>query len=85
MTDRENLLHQCKEEYTKKLEHAKLEIQKTITSKIKMENDFYLSAESQHLQDEHDRFIGELRLLKEKLEDQYNNKMHTCYSMGINE
>ncbi|PKK62289.1 hypothetical protein RhiirC2_790587 [Rhizophagus irregularis] len=47
MTDRENLLHQREEEYTKKLEHAKLEIQKTITNKIKMENDIYLSAESQ--------------------------------------
>ncbi|GBC51982.2 hypothetical protein GLOIN_2v1766400 [Rhizophagus irregularis DAOM 181602=DAOM 197198] len=47
MTDRENLLHQREEEYTKKLEHAKLEIQKTITNKIKMENNVYLSAESQ--------------------------------------
>ena len=80
MTDRENLLRQREEEHTKKLEHAKLEIQKTITNKIKMENDAYLSAESQRLQDEHEKFVDELRSLKKKLENQYNNKLQRISS-----
>jgi hypothetical protein len=46
------------------LEQAKLEIWKTITKQIKMENEAYHSAESQRLQDEHDRFVAGLRSLK---------------------
>ncbi|RGB24981.1 hypothetical protein C1646_772356 [Rhizophagus diaphanus] len=80
MTDRESLLRQREEEHTKKLEHAKLEIQKTITNKIKMENEAYLSAESKRLQDEHDRFVDELRSLKKKLEEQYNNQIQRIAS-----
>ncbi|GBC04174.1 hypothetical protein RclHR1_05550011 [Rhizophagus clarus] len=45
-----------------------------------MENDAYLSAESQRLQDDHDGFVGELRSLKKKLEDQYNNKLQRISS-----
>jgi hypothetical protein len=54
------------------LEQAKLEIQ--------MENDAYLNAESQCLQDEHEKFVDDLRSLKKKLEDQYNNKMQRIAS-----
>ncbi|PKY49466.1 hypothetical protein RhiirA4_422977 [Rhizophagus irregularis] len=54
--DRENLLHQ-QEEYANKLEQMKLEIRKTSIKHIKMENKVYLSAESQCLQDEHDKFV----------------------------
>jgi hypothetical protein len=36
-------LHQQEEEYVNKLEQAKLEIRKTITKQIKMENEAYLA------------------------------------------
>ncbi|GBB88246.1 hypothetical protein RclHR1_01480011 [Rhizophagus clarus] len=45
-----------------------------------MKNDAYLNAESQCLQDEHERFVDDLRSLKKKLEDQYVNKMQRIAS-----
>jgi hypothetical protein len=62
------------------LEQAKLEIRKTITKQIKMENEAYLSAESRRLQDEHDKFVDSIRSLKKNLDDQYNNKMQRIAS-----
>ncbi|CAB4399544.1 unnamed protein product [Rhizophagus irregularis] len=75
ITDRENVLHQREDDFAKEMERAKLEIRKTITKQIKIENEAYLNTESQRLQDEHDRFVDGIRSLKKNLEDQYNNKI----------
>uniref|UniRef100_U9U3T9 Uncharacterized protein n=1 Tax=Rhizophagus irregularis (strain DAOM 181602 / DAOM 197198 / MUCL 43194) TaxID=747089 RepID=U9U3T9_RHIID len=85
----EELLNQEVANYAKKKDCQRLkttankipEIQKTITNQVKMENDAYLSAESQHLQDEHEKFVYDIRSLKKKLEDRYNTKCNALHLM----
>ncbi|PKC05504.1 hypothetical protein RhiirA5_420843 [Rhizophagus irregularis] len=69
ITDHENLLHQ----------HEKKICGEIGTSKIRnSENNnqsSFLVLNLKRLQDEHKKFVDDLRSLKKKLEDQYNNKM----------
>ncbi|POG71933.1 hypothetical protein GLOIN_2v1774320 [Rhizophagus irregularis DAOM 181602=DAOM 197198] len=74
----EELLNQEVANYAKKKDCQRL---KTTANKIPGGIDTFNSAESQHLQDEHEKFVYDIRSLKKKLEDRYNTKCNALHLM----
>ncbi|RIA83842.1 hypothetical protein C1645_833167 [Glomus cerebriforme] len=65
LSEREKLLQQREQEYEKKIGQIRLEVQET---------------ESKRFHDEHEKYVDDMRKLKKKLEEHYNNKMQNISS-----